>query len=280
LPSDPLTITIVTPSFNQGDFLERTIQSLQSQNYPHTQHIIIDGGSTDGTLSVLQKYDSVLAWVSEPDEGQAQAINKGFRQASGDIVTWLNSDDIYLPNALPLVAAFFNQNPDLDVVYGDYHLIDSRERVLLRKKEIPFDYNILLYGLDYISQPTVFFRRRMIETFGYLDESLHYGLDWEYWLRLARGGAQFGLLAQYLAATRLHTEAKTVQAPAQMLAEHQRIRSMYWDRHRFASKKQQRIYEWLLNKMYRLKRQAIKLAFRRTLDFPPASWTIKAQQKS
>lgn len=273
------TISIITPSFNQGDYLESTIQSVLAQHYPKIEYIVVDGGSTDHTLAILQKYSPRLTWISEPDEGQAQAINKGFRRATRDIVAWLNSDDVYLPDALPSVADFFSDHPAIDVVYGDYYLIDSAGQILLRKQEIPFDYNILLYGLDYISQPTTFFRREVLENFGYLDETLHYGLDWEYWLRIASRGGRFALLPRYLAATRLHPRAKTVLASAQMVAEHRRISARYWNQRRFKSEGRQRAYETLLNKIYRLKRQLIKLKTRHTIDFPPATWTIKAQQK-
>lgn len=273
-------ISIVTPSYNQARFLEETIQSILSQNYPHIEHFIIDGGSTDDTLDILQQYNHVLDWVSEPDEGQAQAINKGLKKSTGDIVAWLNSDDIYLPHALPTVANFFNDHLDIDVVYGDYHLIDSHSQILLYKREISFDYNILLYGLDYISQPTAFFRRRIFDKIGYLDESLHFGLDWEYWLRIASHGGKFAHIPHYLAATRWHSQAKTLDAPPQMYAEHQAIRDRYWDKLRFQSPRWQRLYQTWLNKRYRLKRQVLKIVLRGIIDFPPGDWVMKAQQRS
>ncbi|MCB0208607.1 MAG: glycosyltransferase [Anaerolineae bacterium] len=267
-------ISIITPSYNQASYIEATIQSVLAQNYPHLEHLIIDGGSTDGTLKILQKYESVLQWVSEPDTGQANAINKGFKKSTGEIVAWLNSDDIYMPAALHRVAKFFNEHPHIDILYGDYHLIDQYGHVLLRKQEIPFDYNILLYGLDYISQPTTFFRRSVFERSGYLDESLHYGLDWEYWLRLANDGCQFAHLPYYLAATRWHTDAKTLVAPPEMYAEHEAIRARYWKKQKLSSVRLHRAYEVLLNKYYRAKRQFIKLIHRRTIDFPPGHWIM------
>jgi glycosyltransferase involved in cell wall biosynthesis len=192
------SVSIITPSYRQAQYIEATIQSVLAQNYPRLEYLVIDGGSADGTLDILPRYHKFLRWWSEPDSGQAQAINKGFHRATGEIIAWLNSDDIYLPGTLHRVARFFQQHPAIDVVYGDYYLIDPAGRVVLRKKEIPFDYHILLYGLDYLSQPTVFFRRSLLTQFGFLDESLHYGLDWEYWLRLARGGARFAHLPCYL----------------------------------------------------------------------------------
>ena len=272
-------ISVITPSFNQAQYIQATIQSVLAQQYPQVEHLIIDGGSTDGTVDILQRYEHCLRWISEPDKGQANAINKGFKQATGEIMAWLNSDDIYLPYALQRAADFFEQHPDIDVVYGDYHLINERGEVLLHKQEIPFDYNILLYGLDYISQPTTFFRRRVFDRAGYLDEGLHYGLDWEYWLRMARAGSKFAHIPQYLAAARWHPQAKTLTAPPQMYLEHQAIRDRYWHKHRFQSPYWQQWYATWLNKRYRFKRQLLKVIRRHTLDFPPGDWILN-QQKS
>lgn len=272
------TISVITPSFNQARFINHTIQSVLNQNYAQLEYIIIDGGSTDNTLNVLHKYNDCLNWISEPDEGQAQAINKGLKKSTGQIIAWLNSDDIYLPGTLHQVAEFFNQHPDIDIIYGDYYLIDVHDNVVLRKREIPFDYNILLYGLDYISQPTVFFRRKMLEQVGYLDESLNYGLDWEYWLRIASHGGKFAQIPHYLAATRWHSTAKTLVAPPEMFIEHQAIRDRYWSKYRFKSSRWQKLYIIWLNKIYRIKRQVFKIILRRTIDFPPGDWILRKHQ--
>ena len=270
-------ISVITPSYNQAQYIEATINSVLRQSYPTLEYLVVDGGSTDGALDILRRYEGHLDWLSEPDEGQAQAINKGFKRSTGEIITWLNSDDLQLPGALHRVAKFFEQHPDVTVVYGDYHLINSRGKVVLQKQEILFDYNILLYGLDYISQPTTFFRRCIFDQVGYLDENLHFGLDWEYWLRIASRGGQFVHIPYYLAATRWHTEAKTLVAPPQMYAEHQAIRERYWQKHRFKSAQLQQLYSYGLNKVYRLKRQLIKILTRRTLDFPPGHWVMSRQ---
>ncbi len=289
-------ISIITPSFNQAAYLPATIESVLHQNYPHLEYLIIDGGSTDSTMDILRGWSPKrsfdirqsfaldsnprpptpsLNWFSEPDEGQAQAINKGFKQTSGEIVAWLNSDDLYLPQALNQVADFFQAHPAIEVVYGDYHLIDHAGRLLLRKQEIPFDYNILLYGLNYLSQPATFFRRTVFEKVGYLDETLHYGLDWEYWLRLANHGVKFAHLPRYLAATRWHGQAKTLIAPPAMYAEHHAIRERYWTKYRFSSPRLQQWHVGWLNKVYRAKRQFLKLWARHTVDFPPAHWVMR-----
>jgi glycosyltransferase involved in cell wall biosynthesis len=270
-------ISVITPSYNQAQYIEATINSILSQNYPELEYLVVDGGSTDGSQEILRRYEGHLSWVSEPDKGQADALNKGFKQATGEIVTWLNSDDLHLPGALHQIGEFFGQRPEIDLVYGDYYLIDHQGQVILRKQEIPFDYNILLYGLDYISQPTTFFRRCIFDQVGYLDEKLHFGLDWEYWLRIASRGGRFAHIPYYLAATRWHTEAKTLVAPPQMYAEHQAIRERYWQKHRFKSAQLQQLYSNGLSKVYRLKRQLIKILTRRTLDFPPGHWVMGRQ---
>jgi glycosyltransferase involved in cell wall biosynthesis len=272
-----IKISVITPSYNQAQYIQATINSVLSQNYPALEYLVMDGGSKDGTVEILRRYEDQLSWVSEPDKGQADAINKGFKQSAGEIVTWLNSDDLHLPGVLHRVSEFFNQHPEVDVVYGDYYLINHSGAVILRKQEIPFDYNILLYGLDYIGQPTTFFRRRLFDRIGYLDESLHFGLDWDYWLRVANSGGRFAHIPHYLAATRWHTEAKTLVAPPQMYAEHQAIRERYWQKYRFRSTLAQNLYAYSLNKGYRLKRQLIKLLSGRIPDFPPGHWVISRQ---
>ena len=273
-----MMISIVTPSFNQAKFISETIESVLIQNYPSLEYLIVDGGSTDGTIDILRQYDARLSWISEPDKGQAQAINKGFKKTTGDIVAWLNSDDIYLPHALSTVAEFFSQHPHIDLVYGDFYIINQQSKILLRRKEIPFDFNILLYGLDYICQPATFFRCSIFEKIGYLDENLHYGLDWEYWLRLASHGCRLTLLPKYLAAIRWQPQAKTLIESPQLYAEHRTIRERYWDKHRFQSERWQQIYIIWRKNFYRLKRQGLKIISRHTLDFPPGYWMMKKEQ--
>jgi glycosyltransferase involved in cell wall biosynthesis len=274
-----LKFSVVTPSYNQATYLPQTIASVLEQNYPNLEYLVIDGGSTDGTVEILRHYHlSQLRWWSEADNGQAEAINKGFKRTTGEIISWLNSDDVYLPQSFARVSKFFEQNPQVRAVYGDYQVIDGRGKLLLRKQEIPFDYNILLYGLDYISQPTVFFRREILAQCGYLDETLHYGLDWEYWLRLAKYGVIFAHLSHDLAATRWHGQAKTLLAPPAMYAEHAAIQQRYWGKYCFKSAILQQFYAASLNKYYRLKRQLLKLWHGRRLDFPPGHWVMREHE--
>ena len=178
-------ISIVTPSYNQAPFLEDTLRSVVSQDYPRTEHIVVDGGSTDGSVEIIRRYAPHLrSWVSERDRGQSHAINKGLAQATGDVLTWLNSDDTYLPGALDEVGRFFARHPDVDLVYGDYVYTDAGGRPMRRRHVFDtISYESLLYH-DYLGQPAVFFRRSLFDKVGPLDESLHYCMDWDLFLRM------------------------------------------------------------------------------------------------
>ena len=180
-------ISVVTPSYNQARFLEETLTSVRTQDYPRTEHIVIDGGSTDGSVDIIRRHAPHLSyWVSEPDRGQSHAINKGFAQAHGDVLAYLNSDDTYLPGALHKVGEVFAQYPDVDLVYGDYVYTDVGGQPLRRRHVFAsISYESLLYH-DYLGQPAVFFRRSLFERVGPLDESLHYCMDWDLFLRMWR----------------------------------------------------------------------------------------------
>jgi glycosyltransferase involved in cell wall biosynthesis len=204
-------INITTPSFNQGNFLEQTIQSVLDQAYPNLEYIIIDGGSADGSVDIIRKYEKKLSyWVSEKDKGQSDAINKGFRRASGEILAWLNSDDCYLPGTLERVADFFSSHPAVDLVYGDLLLIDSSGKTLGIRKVVPYNYTLALYGLSAVPQPSAFFRRRALDVVGLLDEELHYQMDIEFFLRFGKRGLNIKHLPVPLAMFRLHAQSKTV----------------------------------------------------------------------
>ncbi len=205
------TVTIVTPSFNQGKFIERTIRSVLSQKYPHLEYIVVDGGSTDETLQVLKKYEKHLRWISERDSGQSEAVNKGFHMAKGEIVAWLNSDDIYLPGALKKVGRYFADHPDVMMVYGEGYMIDETDNVKCRFPfTVPkYDLSKLIYYGDYILQQSTFFRRTMFDTIELLREDLHYGMDWDLFIRI---GKRFRVdyIPEYLGCIREHGEAKTI----------------------------------------------------------------------
>ncbi|MGQ0601171.1 MAG: glycosyltransferase family 2 protein [Anaerolineales bacterium] len=204
--------SIITPSLNQRAFISHTIESVLAQREARIEFRVMDGGSTDGTRELLHSYGDRLQWVSEPDGGQSAAVNQGWRQAQGEIVTYLNSDDVLLPGALNQVADFFEQFPEVDAVYGDCDYVDERGALIRPYPTQPYNYaRLVREAVNYIPQPAMFFRRRVLETEGYLDESLHYLMDFDYWLRL---GVRHTLayLPERLAALRLHTNAKSSHA--------------------------------------------------------------------
>lgn len=215
------TFSVITPSFRQGAFLERTIQSVlaqQSVNFAvDCEYVVCDGGSDDNTVEILQRYGDRLRWISEPDQGQADAINKGLAMTSGEIIAWINSDDLYYPQAFAQVQAFFADNGDVDVVYGQAQWVDEHDQLIESFPTEVWNYR-RLFQTCYLCQPAVFFRRRLIDQLGPLDVSLHYCLDYELWLRYGRQ-AKFYYLPVPLAASRLHRENKTLGQAAAMHSE-------------------------------------------------------------
>jgi glycosyltransferase involved in cell wall biosynthesis len=210
----PLTISIITPSYNQGGFIERTIQSVLSQDFAGMNYVVTDGGSSDETVSILQRHQHRLRWVSEPDGGQADAVNKGLGMTDGAIIGWLNSDDIYYPGAVRAVVDYFAEHPQIDLVYGNANHIDEHDRILEPYPTEPWDV-ARLQEVCFLCQPAVFFRRRLVERHGGLDASLRYCMDYEYWLRLANQGAAVAHLPQLLAGSRLHAATKTLGSRVQ-----------------------------------------------------------------
>lgn len=203
-------VSIVTPSYNQGRFIRATIESILGQDYPNIEYFVMDGGSTDETVAILKEYEGRLTWVSEKDGGQTDAINKGLRQARGEIVAYLNSDDVYLPGTLRRVVEAFQANPDVDFVYGDFHAIDENGDLIDKIKTIPFDRDILIYDANFICQPASFYRKRLIEEIGLFDDRLHFLMDYEFFLRAAKRKVAFKLLPEYLASIRYHGLCKTL----------------------------------------------------------------------
>lgn len=179
-------ISIVTPSFNQARYIEATIRSVLDQNYPNLEHIIIDGGSEDGSVEVIERYSERLAyWVSEPDEGQTDALIKGFDRATGEILGWLCSDDLHEPRTLHEVAETFLRNREWQAVYGDGLWIDAESRPLRPRKEIAFNRFIWMYDYNYLPQPSTFWRRGLYERVGGLDPKFDLAMDADLWARFA-----------------------------------------------------------------------------------------------
>ncbi len=206
-------VSIITPSYNQAAYLEQTIQSVIHQTGVELEYFVIDGASTDGSLKIIQHYSSRLSgWVSEPDSGQAEAINKGFARSSGKYIAWLNSDDIYLPNAISRAVSVLEANPQLGMVFGDAITIDPDGTTLNQLKFGDWGLEDLL-GFRIICQPAVFMRRSLLEQAGYLDPSYHFMLDHQLWLRITRL-ASIQHVPEILAAARHHPEAKNVNQAA------------------------------------------------------------------
>jgi glycosyltransferase involved in cell wall biosynthesis len=201
-------VSIVTPSYNQGHYIEETIQSVLNQDYPNLEYLVVDGGSRDNTVEILKKYEGRLTWISEKDQGQADAINKGFQMAKGAIVAWLNSDDTYLPGAVSTSVRYFEAHPEVGMLYGEGYHIDADGAILERYYTEPFDYQ-RLSEVCFICQPTVFLRTEVIRTVGPLDITLDYCMDYEYWMRIAKR-FRIGYLEEYLANSRLHFDSKTL----------------------------------------------------------------------
>ena len=209
IPEKPPHIVIVTPSWNQGKYIRATIDSVLQQNYPKLAYMVHDGGSTDETIQILKSYGNKLQWRSEPDTGQANAVNRGFSQIVGDIMGYLNSDDMLLPGTLAYIAKAFRDNPKVDVVYGHRIYVDSHGFDIGRCILPPHHAGTLKWA-DYIPQETLFWRRRVWEAIGPLDESFNFALDWDFVLRAQEAGFRFKRLPRFLACFRTHDEQKTI----------------------------------------------------------------------
>ncbi len=209
-----MKISVVIPSYNQADYLPATLASVCSQDYPDIEVLVFDGGSTDNSVEILRQAaleagDRPIRWVSHKDGGQADAINMGLRASSGDVLAYLNSDDVYYPGALAAVAAHFQAHPDCLALYGRAHHLYADGSVMEEYPTEPWDYDRLLETC-FLCQPAVFWRREVIERFGVFDDTLRYALDYEYWLRVGQGIAFDYLDGHFLAGSRLHTDTKTL----------------------------------------------------------------------
>ena len=221
-------VSIVTPSFNQVQFLEQTITSVLEQDYPLIEYLVVDGNSTDGSQAIIKKYEKKIAWwVSESDQGQAEAINKGIKHAKGEIVAWLNSDDYYLPGAVTKAVAAFQNHPSFSFVYGDVLAVDADGCQINKLHYYQMDL-IDLMRFNIIGQPSVFIRREILNKIGFLDPSLLYLLDHQLWLRLAQQ-APIQYLPEMLSAARFHSQSKNVAQASAFGEEAYRI--INWVQH-------------------------------------------------
>ena len=232
-------VSIITPSFNQARYIEATIQSVLSQAYPRIEYIIVDGGSTDGSVDIIKKYsttlesDSLLSehqehtltgtrasglqnhvvnwWVSEKDQGQTDAINKGFARANGDILAWINSDDTYEPGAISAAVKYLQEHPEVGLVYGDCNFINEHGRVIGKFASAQTNYRLLRQGYAHIPQQTMFFRVDLWKQVSPLDSSFYFAMDYDLWTRIA-AHAELKYVPQTWANFRLHTSGKTIIA--------------------------------------------------------------------
>ena len=206
-----MKVSIVTPSYNQGQFIARTLESVANQRSPHfeLEHAVFDGGSTDDTVNILERFTHPVRWVSKPDRGQTNAVNMGISATDGEIIGWLNSDDIYYPNAIEVVVKYFIDHPEVDVIYGQADHIDVDDFAFESYPTESWDFE-RLKETCFICQPALFFRRRVVEANGPLNESLNFCMDYEYWLRLGKAGVRFAYLDEKLAGSRLYAENKTL----------------------------------------------------------------------
>ena len=222
-------VSIITPVYNQSKYIEQTIKSVLNQKYNSLEYIVIDGGSTDGTIEIINKYkDSISYFESCTDKGQSNAINKGMKQATGDILAWVNGDDILLPGALESIVSYFELNPDVDVIYGDRIIINS-DGLDIGRWVLPRHSDKVLLWVDFIPQESIFWRRSIWDKIGSnINESFNFALDWEMLLRMLHAGAKFSHLPRFIGAFRVHPEQKTqTLMSTQGLCEIQKLHRNY-----------------------------------------------------
>ena len=217
-----MLVSIITPSFNQARYVEQTIQSVLSQDHPHIEYLIVDGGSSDGTMGILKKYEAKLKWVSESDGGQTDAINKGFARAKGDILAWINSDDTYEPGAVSAAVKYLQRHPKVAMVYGDCNYIDESGKVTGKFSSAQTNYGLLRRGYTHIPQQTMFLRAELWKQVGPLDPSFYFAMDYDLWTRLA-ARAPIKYIPQTWANFRLHTSGKTLLADDRCWPEMMRV---------------------------------------------------------
>lgn len=269
-----MKISVITPCFNSEATLRETLESVRSQKGVELEHVVFDGGSTDGTLAILKEFPHVQ-WVSEKDEGHYHAMNKGIAKATGDLIVILNADDCFREGALAAVHAAFESHPEWDASFGDFLFVDGEGQEIMRRAEAVYDFNVLLYGLDYICHHTVFVRKGVYERIGvYRHKELRNAADFEFKLRLGRTGCNVGHVPYFLVNYRIHGrgQAADLRVVRNTMAEAERVRREYG----YPGGWQSRI----LSTCYRLKRQIQKLVHRGGCDLIPGEWHLRSHRKA
>ena len=263
-------ISIVTPCFNSVTTIAATIQSVLSQDYTNWEHIVVDGGSNDGTVAVLERHPRLI-WASEKDEGHYHAMNKGIARVTGDLVVILNADDCFRPGALRKVAAAFQKNPEWDALFGDVVFVDGTGREIYRREEAVYDYKVLLYGVDYICHQTLFVRKGVYERLGgYRHKEFLNSADYEFKLRLGRTGCRVGHLPELLVDYRYHAQGQSadLRIIRNMIQEAVVIRRGHGNPGGWRGA--------CLRIVFKAKRQLQKLRIRHKCDLIPGNWRLKS----
>jgi glycosyltransferase involved in cell wall biosynthesis len=264
-------ISVVTPTFNGIATLRETIESVLTQDYKNWEHIIIDGGSTDGTLDLVRTYPH-LRWISEKDQGHYHAMNKGIQRASGEIVAILNADDCYREGALRTVAGAFIRNPEWDALFGDVVYVDGKSREIFRREEACYDYDVLRFSnICYVIHPTLFVKKDVYDRLGfYRDKEFLNAADGEFILRLGQAGCRVGHVKMLLANYRFHESGQS--ADSRVNRNTAREWRIICQAHGMPSG----FRRMLFSIYYRSKRQAQKLIHRGTCDLVPGRWKLRS----
>ncbi len=267
------TISIITPSFNSRATLAETIASVRAQDYLRWEHIVVDGGSTDGTLALLQSFPHLI-WTSEKDEGHYHAMNKGIARAQGEFIVILNADDCLRPGALHAVGQALASHPEWDGLFGDVIFVDAAGREIYRRAEAVYDYRILLYGVDYICHQTLFVSKAVYERLGgYRHREFLNSADYEFKLRLGRAGCHIGHVPAYLVNYRYHPQGQSadLRVTRNMLREAVIIRREHGNPGGWRGRC------WRI--CYKAKRQVQKLLTRGRCDFVPGTWRLRPHMR-
>lgn len=270
-------ISVITCSYLQAPFLEFTLRSVLEQGYQNLEYLVVDGGSTDGSVALIERYSDSLAYrVSEKDHGQSEALNKGLRKSTGEIVGWLCSDDLLLPGSLEVVANYFAANPGVDAVYGNSILIDAAGKVLRAKREMGFSPFSILHDHNYIPQPSMFWRRSLMEKAGFLDESLHLSMDADYWMRFAMNGC-VRHIPIFLSCMRTHDSQKVFLDRPGVFQEAELLRLRYAKTRGFNG--MQRMVRWYA-RLYRIGCRWVAHGYEYSVPDELSSWLEGLHEKS